>query len=412
MKPAKIRKVREHGVQPMYPLGNKKAFIFIMSLSIFRLPLLLLLTSTMLLGWNTPTLGAPAKPQISGEQNARKIYQQALPAVVTILLGNGHGSGFIVNKDGLIVTNAHVTEDGPKVVTVKFADGSTAPADVLGFSKNRQDLSLVKISGRRNLPFLPLASLGAARVGDRVYAIGSPLEVANANTFTQGDVIRIDRTTNYIIHTALINRGNSGGPLVNSRGQLVGVNTRGYFEKPLPVLSAEGQVIGEVAPESGQQGAVNIAQVREFLSDYRRGELSARPTYRDPSPSQVATAPNRQPKVLATDGRKMKGELATGDSQLNDGSYVDAYTFEATAGQQITVDLVSKDFNSLLLLYATDQEGQPTEKPIAQNDDTGPGNLNSRINNFTLPNTGTYVVYANSNARGETGKYQISATLQ
>ncbi len=385
-----------------------------MSLSILRSSLSLLLASSMLLGLSIPTLSAPAKPPSSagGEQNARRIYQQALPAVVTVLIGKGHGSGFVVSKDGLIITNAHVTETAPKVVTVQFADGSKAPADVLGFSKNRQDLSLIKISGRRNMPFLPLASVGSTKVGDRVYAIGSPLDTENANTFTQGDVIRIDRKTNYIVHSALINRGNSGGPLVNSQGQLVGVNSKGYFEAPLPVLGAGGQVIGQVRPESGQQGAINIAQVREFLGEFQRGQISAKPTYEDPSPSQIASAKNRQPKLLLTNGSKINGELAEGDNQLNDGSYVDVYAFEATAGQRITLDFASKDFNPVLLLYPTNKAGELAEKPIAQNDDTGPGNLNSRINNFTLPNTGVYVIHANSNARGEKGKYQISATLK
>jgi serine protease Do len=385
-----------------------------MSLSIFSSSLSLLLVGSVLLGLTVPALSAPAKPRTSavGEQNARRIYQQALPAVVTVLIGNGHGSGFVVSKDGLIITNAHVTETAPKVVTVQFADGSKAPADVLGFSKNRQDLSLIKVSGRRSMPFLPLASVGATKVGDRVYAIGSPLDAENANTFTQGDVIRIDRKTNYFVHTALINRGNSGGPLVNSQGQLVGVNTRGYFEAPLPVVGAGGRVIGEVRPESGQQGAINIAQVREFFGEFQRGQLSAKPTYRDPSPTQIASAKNRQPKIIPTNGSRINGELVEGDYQLNDGSYVDVYAFEATAGQRITLDLVSNDLNPVLLLYPTNKAGEPTEKPIAQNNDAGPGNLNSRISSFTLPNTGIYLIHANSNARGEKGKYQISATLK
>jgi serine protease Do len=380
--------------------------------SLLRSPIKILLASSIFIGFNTPPTSAKPAINAGGEQNARRIYQQALPAVVTVLIGNGHGSGFIVSKDGLIITNAHVTESAPKVVTVQFADGSKAPADILGFSKNRQDLSLIKVSGRRNMPFLPLASVGASKVGDRVYAIGSPLDAENANTFTQGDVIRIDRKTNYLIHTALINRGNSGGPLVNSQGQLIGVNSRGYFEAPLPVVGAGGQVIGQVSPESGQQGAINIAQVREFLGDFQRGQLSAKPTYQDPSPSDLASAEKRKPKVLPTNGSKVTGELAQGDYQLPDGSYVDVYAFDGTAGQRLTVDLVSKDLNPVLLLYATDKEGTPTAKPIAQNDDAGPGNLNSRINSFTLPNTGVYIIHANSNARGEKGKYQISATLK
>jgi hypothetical protein len=199
--------------------------------------------------------------------------------------------------------------------------------------------------------------------------------------------------------------------LINSQGQLVGVNSKGYFEAPLPVLGAGGQVIGQVRPESGQQGAINVAQVREFLGEFQRGQLSAKPTYEDPSPSQVASAKNRKPKVLATNGSKVTGELVEGDYQLPDGSYFDIYALDGVAGQTLTVDLVSRDFNPLLLLYATDKEGAPTEKPIAQNDDAGPGNLNSRIS-ITLPTTGVYVVHANSNTRGEKGKYQISATLK
>jgi serine protease Do len=378
--------------------------------SIFRSSISLLVIGSILVGFNTPTSAKPTAND-RGEQNARKIYQQALPTVVTVLTGDGHGSGFVVSKDGLIVTNAHVTENAPKVVTVQFADGSKAPADVLGFSKNRQDLSLIKVSGRRSMPFLPLANIGTAKVGDRVYAIGSPLDTENANTFTQGDVIRIDRETNDVIHTALINRGNSGGPLVNSQGKLVGVNSRGYFENPLPVFGANGQVVGQVRPFSGQQGAINVTQVREFLDEFQRGQLSSASTYRDPSPSQVASAKNRTPKLLATNGSKADGELAEGDNRLPDGSYVDVYAFDGTAGQKLIVDLDSKEFNSVLLLHATNKEGVPTEKPISQNDDAGPGNLNSRIS-ITLPTTGIYVVYANSNARGEKGKYQISATLK
>jgi serine protease Do len=381
----------------------------------FRSIISVILAGSLLAGVSTASRSAPAKrpaatPVTGGEQNARKIYQQALPAVVTVLVGNGSGSGFVISKDGLIVTNAHVTDGAPKVVTVQFADGTKAPADVIGFSKNRQDLSLIKVNGRRNMPFLPLAASGSAKVGDRVYAIGSPLGPENANTFTQGDVIRIDRKTNYVIHTALINHGNSGGPLVNSRGQVVGVNSRGYDEQPLTVIGANGQAIGQVTPESGQQGSVNVTQIREFLSEYQQGQISRTPTYRDPSPTDVANAKNRQAKPLPMDGSQVSGELAEGDYQLPDGSYMDLYSFEGKAGQKVTINLVSTEFNPVLIMYAT-KDGQAADKPLTQNDDIGPGNLNSRIS-ITLPADGAYFVLANSNAKGEKGKYQISATLR
>jgi serine protease Do len=382
--------------------------------SVFRSTISVLLAGSILAGLSTLSLTAPARrpapARSGGEQNARKIYQKALPSVVTVLIGQGHGSGFLVSNDGYIITNAHVTDGAPKVVTVQFADGTKAPADVIGFSKNRHDLSLIKVNGRRNMPFLPLAPSGSAKVGDRVFAIGSPLDPENANTFTQGDIIRIDRKTNYVIHTALINHGNSGGPLVNSQGQVVGVNTRGYNEGPLPVFGADGQQIGLVSPESGQQGSVNVTQVRDFLSEFRSGKISPVATHRDPSPTDIANAKNREPKQLPMDGRKVSGDLAEGDIQLRDGSYMDLYAFEGKAGQKVTIDLVSTDFNATLIVHAT-KDGQPTEKPIAQNDDAGAGNLNSRVN-IVLPESGLYFVLANSKDGGEKGKYQISATLR
>jgi serine protease Do len=382
----------------------------------FRYAVSILVAGSVLTSFSPLSFSAPRRPAPprSGDQsNARRVYQQALPAVVTVLVGNSSGSGFVVSKDGLIVTNAHVTDGAPKVVTVKFADGSKAPADVIGFSKNRRDLSLLKVSGKRNLPFLPLAPSGSTKVSDRVYAIGSPLDPEkNVNTFTQGDVIRIDPETNDVIHTALINPGNSGGPLVNNRGQAVGVNT--YFSnRPggQPVYGADGTVIGATRSQSGEFGAVNVTQVREFLGEYKSGQISRVPTHNDPSPTDVANAKGRQPKALPMNGQKVAGELKEGDFQLQDGSYADIYGFEGQAGQKVTIDLVSSDFNPTLILIATDKDGKPTGKPIAQNNDIGPGNFNSRIN-VALPESGVYLIFANANARGEKGKYQISGTLR
>jgi serine protease Do len=386
--------------------------------SVFRSLFAVLLASSTVVTLSAPSFSAPQRktpPPLTGEENARQIYKQVLPSVVTVLLGNGgHGSGFVVSRDGLIITNAHVTEDAVKVVTVKFADGSTAPADVIGFSKNRQDLSLIKVNSRRNMPFLTLAPVNSIQVGSRVYAIGSPLAVDNANTFTQGDVIRIDKKTNYVIHTALINHGNSGGPLVNTRGQVVGVNTRGYFEGASPVTGADGQQIGQVYTESGQQGSVNVAEIREFLSEYKSGKISRVSTRKDPAPADVASAQNRKPKQIAMDGRKVTGMLSKDNYQLTGGdykgSYFDIYSFDGKSGQTIDVNLNSTDFNTLLALMPT-KNGQATGEPIAINDDIGPKNLNSRIV-FQLPSDGTYVILVVGKQRGEKGKYQLSGAIR
>jgi serine protease Do len=379
---------------------------------VFSAPIFLMFGS---LCWNPapalsrqPVRSAPGKPP--APNNPREIYQRVLPSVVTVLRGDGHGSGFIVSSDGLIVTNAHVTDGAPKVVTIRFSDGSTAPADVVGFSAKREDLSLLKVRAKRKLPALSLAASGSVKVGDRVFAIGTPLKEQDANTFTQGDVIRIDKATNRVFHTALINHGNSGGPLVDRQGRLVGVNTAGYNEAPTPVRGADGSVIGTVTPESGQQQSVNVREVQAFLNEYRQGKISLTPTYNSASPTATANANNAKPQVLSTDGRKVNGTLAEGDYRLSDGSYGDVYSFSATAGQSITINLTSSDFNPLLMLFAV-KGGSVSEKPVAENDDIGPGNFNSRIV-FTIPADGTYILLVNSKSRGETGRYQLSALLR
>ena len=76
------------------------------------------------------------RPIPAQEQTASRVYQKASPAVVTVKNGSGHGSGFLVSPDGIIITNAHVVADGPRVVTVKFSNGQQASADVIGFAKN------------------------------------------------------------------------------------------------------------------------------------------------------------------------------------------------------------------------------------------------------------------------------------
>lgn len=116
--------------------------------------------------------------QTSQEQIARQVYQKSSAAVVTVKTGQGHGSGFILSKDGLIITNAHVIKpppttqeelesynpkDFPSVVTVIFPDGKKVSADVLGFGKNGLDLAILKIHNQKNLHTLTLAGAGSAK---------------------------------------------------------------------------------------------------------------------------------------------------------------------------------------------------------------------------------------------------------
>ena len=139
----------------------------------------------------------------------------------------GLGSGFIVSKDGQIVTNNHVVE-GADQVTVKLADGRSFDATVVG-SDAMTDIALLKIEADVDLPAVTFGSSDAMRVGDEVVAMGNPFGLGG--TVTTGIVSAKSRNINagpyddFIQTDAAINRGNSGGPLFNNAGEVIGVNT-------------------------------------------------------------------------------------------------------------------------------------------------------------------------------------------
>ena len=139
----------------------------------------------------------------------------------------GRGSGFIIHKDGYILTNNHVI-DGAKEVSVKLSDGRSFTAKVVG-QDAKTDIALLKIDGAGNLPVLPLGDSDALQSGEPVMAIGNPFGLEQ--TVTTGIVSATGRVIgggpydDFIQTDASINPGNSGGPLINAKGEAVGLNT-------------------------------------------------------------------------------------------------------------------------------------------------------------------------------------------
>jgi len=150
------------------------------------------------------------------------------------------GSGFVIDPDGYIMTNAHVVNGARRIQIImpaENADGTLAtalsgrtyqmPARIVGLA-TELDLALLKVDGQK-LPALPLATYSQVRQGETVFAFGSPIGMRN--TLTHGLVSAVARQTDpdspqiYVQTDAPINPGNSGGPLVNIRGEVVGVNT-------------------------------------------------------------------------------------------------------------------------------------------------------------------------------------------
>ena len=185
------------------------------------------------------------------------------------------GSGFVIEGDGEILTNYHVIQNAERIM-VKFSDGRSLQARVLGVDPDT-DIALIKVDAE-NLPVAPMGDSDTLRVGEWVCAIGNPL--AYEHTVTVGVVSYLGRKLfdtsldNYIQTDAAINFGNSGGPLINGRGEVVGINSAISqrasnigFAVPinearsiLPQLKADGRVargylgvnLSDVAPELQQ----------------------------------------------------------------------------------------------------------------------------------------------------------------
>ena len=153
----------------------------------------------------------------------------------------GEGSGFIIDADGQILTNNHVIERAERI-TVKLSDGRTVRARVIGTDPDT-DIALIKVDGLKNLPVAPLGDSSTLRMGEWVVAIGDPL--GYEHSVTVGVVSYIGRKLfdasldSYIQTDAAINFGNSGGPLINARGQVIGINA---------AISARGSNIGFAVP--------------------------------------------------------------------------------------------------------------------------------------------------------------------
>jgi S1-C subfamily serine protease len=183
----------------------------------------------------TETAASPAKGMSVGE-----IYEHAAPGVVQItsltddaaLGGSALGSGFVVDKTGHIVTNFHVV-DGADQIRVSFSNQDTVGAEIVG-SDPSTDLAVLQVDADASaLKPLPLGNSDKVQVGDDVVAIGNPFGLDR--TATAGIVSAVQRqitapnrfSIDHVIQTdAPINKGNSGGPLLNSRGQVIGVNTQ------------------------------------------------------------------------------------------------------------------------------------------------------------------------------------------
>jgi putative serine protease PepD len=216
---------------------------------------------------NTTTTPNPRSSSSSGSSAVADLYERAAPGVVLVQSGvnggrQGLGSGFVIDGEGTIVTNQHVVA-GADEVSVRFDDDTEVPARVLGTDPG-SDLALLDVDvPAEDLTPLPLGELSSVEVGEPVVAIGNPFGLER--TITSGIVSalgrRIEAPDGFAIDDAIqtdaaLNSGNSGGPLLDLDGNVIGVNSQ-----------IETRTGGNV----GIGYAVPVDTLKEVLDELRRG---------------------------------------------------------------------------------------------------------------------------------------------
>jgi serine protease Do len=179
------------------------------------------------------------------------------------------GSGFIIDASGIVVTNSHVVGKADEI-TVNLSDGTQLPAKILGRDQ-KTDLAVLKIEAKKPLPFVKFGNSSELRVGDWVLAIGNPFGLGGS--VSAGIISAQKRNINsgpydsFLQTDAAINRGNSGGPLFNMNGEVIGVNTA--------IISPSGGSIGIGFAIPSDIVRNVVSQLQEF-GETRRGWLGVR----------------------------------------------------------------------------------------------------------------------------------------
>lgn len=223
-----------------------------------------------------PQVIAPSKNNGTTSSQLNELYEKCAESCATIYVkargGYAIGSGFVVSADGYVITNHHVIENGTDI-SVIFYDGKKYQAEVIG-SDSLSDIAVLRIEADDLVP-IELGNSSNLKVGDPVFAIGTPYNMNLAGTMTTGVISGVDRkidvTNDYgtvtktmtLIQTdSAINPGNSGGPLINMQGQVIGINS-------LKLSNYDG--IGFAIPISSAIDIINelieYGEVRDYDGD-------------------------------------------------------------------------------------------------------------------------------------------------
>ena len=320
-----------------------------------------------------PTDGGPIVPEGSpfedffkrfGNPNAPRGPQRS----------NALGSGFVISEDGYIVTNNHVIE-GADEISIEFFSGKTLDAKLIG-TDPKTDIALLKVESDEPLPFVNFGDSNVMRVGDWVMAMGNPL--GQGFSVSAGIVSARNRELSgtyddFIQTDAAINRGNSGGPLFNMDGQVIGVNTA--------ILSPNGGSIGIGFSMASNVVAKVVQQLKDF-GETRRGWLGVR--IQDVTPDVAEAMGLKDPKgALVTDvpdGPAKDGGVLSGDvivgfegTAISDTRDLVRRVADADVGKAVRLEVLREGkTQTLLVTLGRREEAEATETAVAGEDPVTP----------------------------------------
>ncbi len=279
---------------------------------------------------------ASSGPALVGKNqtgNVAAIYAAARDSVVSIQTGGGSGTGFVVDADGTIVTNAHVVGSASSV-EVQFADDETETGRVMGVDRS-SDLAVIKVDAGRALKPLALADSTAVRTGELAVAIGSPFGLSQTTTagIVSGTGRHIEAPDGFQIDSVIqtdapINPGNSGGPLLDAKGRVIGVNS-------------------QIASQSGGSVGIGFAvpsnTVRDVIPRLERGETIKRAylgVSTGPGSGGVTVASVSAGAPAATAGLRVGDVIVSvGGTRVTDPDDVSAAIQDRHPGDQVEIEV-------------------------------------------------------------------------
>ncbi len=287
----------------------------------------------------------------------------------------GLGSGFVFDAEGYIITNHHVV-DGATDVKVRFADQVDHEAKVIG-TNSQSDVALLKIDTDRDLPYLTLGNSDAIRVGEDVVAVGNPFGLGG--TVTRGIVSAIGRDINagpyvdFIQTDAAINRGNSGGPLFDMDGNVIGVNSAIYSPSGGNVgvgFAIPSNIVKQVVAQLKESGSVSRGWLGVSIQNVTP-DIATALGLDEPKGALVASVVENAPS---------NGKLQTGDVILSfDGKPVDSnrdlpkLVAATQAGSTVEVGILRKGDRETIDV----QVGELPAERLAANTATAPAQGNA-----------------------------------